>query len=148
MSVLNVDELPVEEVDLHVPDLVELAAGKHASIHPQTSQNYIPSTVSVLESGLAENFSSARVRVIDCPDLRGAPYHLAAEGLGGDTRVVDLGGPPYLVPRPRRDRLYDLGQLARRLGYARALVIGAGAGPWPRLNTNCEVKQHTRYLAG
>ena len=35
---------------------------------------------SVLADGLKENFSNVAVQVLDCPDLRQAPFHLAAEG--------------------------------------------------------------------
>ena len=38
-------------------------------------------TLSVLNDGLKENFSTVEVTVLDCPDLTQAPFHLAAEGI-------------------------------------------------------------------
>ena len=34
----------------------------------------------VLEKAFQKNFSDATVQVVDCPDLREAPFHLAAPG--------------------------------------------------------------------
>ena len=54
---------------------------------------------------------------------------------------MDLGGVPYLVPTVQRDRLYDLKLLPNLVGMSDGPVsmIGAGAGPWPHLRTNCEM---------
>lgn len=52
---------------------------------------------------------------------------------------MELGGPPYLVPTVRRDKLYSLTDLLRHLRRDPALLAGAGAGPWPYLGVNCEV---------
>ena len=35
---------------------------------------------SALNDGLKKNFSNVEVNVVDCPDLRQPPFHLAAEG--------------------------------------------------------------------
>lgn len=88
---------------------------------------------------MKENFAKSSVKIVQCPDLTKEPFKLQAAGLGGNPKVVDLGGPPYLLPLVQRNKLYDLAQLAKRLGYEEALVIGAGAGPWPVAGTNCEV---------
>lgn len=85
--------------------------------------------------------------MVDCPDLRAAPFHLAAEGLcagAGDAAtagdLVDIGGPPYLLPHVDRSRIYDLRALTQLLRPAGsdALCIGAGAGYFPLVGTNCE----------
>jgi hypothetical protein len=61
-------------------------------------------------------------------------------GLGGRLTIVDVGGPPYLLPTAQKDKLYDIQPLLQKLKYGdRAFVAGAGAGPWPYLNSNCEV---------
>lgn len=61
-------------------------------------------------------------------------------GLGGSPRLLDVGGPPYLLPLVQREKLYDMlhfQDLAEMPG--KAFIIGAGAGPWPHYKTNCEV---------
>lgn len=65
-------------------------------------------------------------------------------GLGGSPKVVDVGGPPFLLPLVQREKLYDIQTILPRLNYnhnQKAFVIGAGAGPWPQLSHNCEVQQ-------
>ncbi|GBP32064.1 Ester hydrolase C11orf54 [Eumeta japonica] len=109
---------PSAQKDLHVPPLQELA--------------------DVLSRGLPENFELASAEVAPCPDLTRPPYNLAASGLCGNAELVELGGPPYLMPLVRRDKVYDLGALLRHLGRDPALLAGAGAGPWPHVGVNCE----------
>lgn len=98
----------------------------------------------VLATGLSRNFAHATVEVVDCPDLRRAPFHLAAEGLSSDSNaagtLVDVGGPPYLLPHVDRTRIYDLRAVAQHLQPAGSdvLCIGAGAGYYPLYDTNCE----------
>jgi hypothetical protein len=55
--------------------------------------------------------------------------------------LVDLGGVPYLVPTVHRDRIYDLADLPAAMNVKDGTVsmIGAGAGPWQHLETNCEM---------
>ena len=36
---------------------------------------------SVLTDGLKDNFGNVEVNVLECPDLRQPPFHLAAEGI-------------------------------------------------------------------
>ena len=105
------------------------------------------------------------MRVEQCPDLRHAPWGLAAAGLCGHTRVLDIGGVPYLMPTVMREKVIvgldsmhinqccdlesHLLQLYNMRDYpaltasdpaSRAgLVIGAGAGPWPHISRNAEM---------
>jgi len=60
--------LPLESVDLFVPDLKELG--------------------DVVEAALRGNFESAKVEVVNCPDLSQPPFHLAAQGLCGDAALI------------------------------------------------------------
>lgn len=57
----------------------------------------------------------------------------------GDAKLVEIGGPPYLVPQVKRDKIYDLAKLLEHLNRDPAFLAGAGAGPWPYLGVNCEV---------
>ena len=34
-----------------------------------------------LQDGLSKNFINAEVNAVDCPDLRNAPFNLAAKGI-------------------------------------------------------------------
>lgn len=61
-------------------------------------------------------------------------------GLTGDAKLIELGGPPYLLPLVQRDKLYDLAKLAGHLHRDPAFLAGAGAGPWPYIGRNCEVR--------
>merc|ERR1719228_2835208 len=118
-SHLDSSTLPVESKPLEVLPLEEVAK--------------------VLQHGLKTNFSEASVSVVDCPDLREQPWGLAAEGLGGATRILDIGGVPYLMPTVKREKLYDMKDYPQLTGLKFGLVIGAGAAPWPYLGRNAEM---------
>jgi len=62
-------------------------------------------------------------------------------GLGGKPRLVDIGGPPYLLPLVRREKLYSLSDVGKLTDVEPTFLIGAGAGPWPYAGVNCEVIQ-------
>ena len=120
MTTLNAKDLDIVKKQLHVPSLNEIK--------------------DVLQEGLAKNFDDAQVEIVDCPDLTAEPFTLAAPGLNGNTTLLEIGGPSYLLPSVQRNKLYDVKQLLNHLEYSKdSLVIGAGAGPWPYLNSNCEL---------
>ena len=83
------------------------------------------------------------VEIVDCPDLSQAPFHLASSGLCGDPTIVEFGGPPFLLPLVDKTKVYDLVPLLRNIsGYESQekefFACGAGAGPFPLFNQNCE----------
>ena len=95
---------------------------------------------SVLQLGLSQHFETVDVSVTDCPDLTKAPFHLAQTGLSGNEKVADIGGPPYLAPLVQRDKYYSLKDMAALLDLNHsAFMIGAGAGPFKEIGTNCEL---------
>lgn len=54
---------------------------------------------------------------------------------------MELGGPPYLLPHVDYTKLYDLVSVSQRAlkdTKKQILAIGAGAGPYPHVNSNCE----------
>jgi hypothetical protein len=53
--------------------------------------------------------------------------------------LVEIGGPPYLLPLVQRERLYDMADIGRFVDVEPTFLIGAGAGPWPYAGVNCEV---------
>lgn len=97
--------------------------------------------VEVLKPALESNYSESSISVIRCPDLRQAPFHLAAEGLSGRECIAEIGGQPNLFPDPRLDKKYSMVACARQMGMSqnRGMLIGAGAGPWFQLGTNPEL---------
>ncbi|XP_075220839.1 ester hydrolase C11orf54-like isoform X2 [Lycorma delicatula] len=94
----------------------------------------------VLSKGLSSAFDFVDVKVVDCPNLTLEPFHLSSEGLSGSPRLIDFGGPPYLLPTVKRDKLYGFSKLGEVCGgIKQSFIIGAGAGPWPYAGTNCEM---------
>lgn len=109
----------VERRALHVPPLEEVA--------------------SILQTALKKYFAEATVSVVDCPDLTKAPYSLEAAGLCGSPRLADVGGVPHLMPMARRDKLYDLNDLAVSVDLPNSFIVGAGAGPLNYIGVNSEL---------
>ncbi|KAK5070092.1 hypothetical protein LTR64_001926 [Lithohypha guttulata] len=106
---------------------------------PRTS---LEELVLPLQQAFESNYSVARVEVTTCPDLRGAPFNLAGQGLGGRPIVADIGGQPNLFPRPVLDKRYSMLDIARHcMGMApdQGMLIGAGAGPFHILGQNSEL---------
>ncbi|KAK9881792.1 hypothetical protein WA026_017308 [Henosepilachna vigintioctopunctata] len=92
----------------------------------------------VLSKGLKNCFKEVEVSVVDCPDLTQKPFTLAKSGLGGSTKLVEVGGPPFLFPLVQKDKVYDLKDIAKIANLENAFIIGAGAGPHPYAGVNCE----------
>lgn len=132
---LDLKTVPVEKKALYVPSLEEVAE--------------------VFRSTLPDNYAEVSVDVVDSPDLTQKPFLLANKGLNGNPKVIEIGGPPYLLPLVQRDKVYDLKDVANLVHSDPAFLIGAGAGPHPYIGVNCEgvinlniangtVDQHTR----
>lgn len=129
MTTLNPNILNIIKRQLHVPSLDEVK--------------------NVLKDGLSKNFAEFQVEVVDCPNLTQEPFTLAAPGLGGNPVLLEVGGPPFLLPTVQRDKVYDIQQLLNHLQYSKdAFVVGAGAGPWPYLNSNCELMMNVAISPG
>ncbi|CAG9994390.1 unnamed protein product [Clonostachys byssicola] len=104
-------QYPIKKVTVTPPSLEELASS--------------------IASGLPSNFVDASCTVETPPDLTQQPYNLAGPGLTGNARVVDIGGPPYLLPSPDASKKFDLLTISRQTDMtpSTGLIIGAGAGP-------------------
>ena len=100
-----------------------------------------------IEKGLVGTFEEFTVDIVPCPDLRQAPFHLAGEGLCGNERIADIGGPPNLHPVPKFDRKYSLLELTRvmEMSKDRGFVLGAGAGPFHDIGNNSELMPNLSY---
>ena len=118
---------PVEKVELSTPKLQEL----------------VPS----ITAGLKANFKDVSVEVTDCPDLRRSPFHLAGEGLSGNERIADIGGPPNLSPTPKLDRKYSLIEIRKLMEMEdnKGFILGAGAGPFHIIGVNSELIPNLSY---
>ncbi|XP_051174439.1 ester hydrolase C11orf54 homolog [Leptopilina boulardi] len=120
MESLEPTKIKIEKKNLHVPPLDELK--------------------SVFSAALEKNFAEFSVEIVDSPDFQKPPFTLAASGLGGKPTILEVGGPAYLLPLVQKEKVYDIKKLAPFLNHGdKSFVIGAGAGPWPYINTNCEM---------
>ncbi|XP_012275100.1 ester hydrolase C11orf54 homolog [Orussus abietinus] len=120
MATLDVKKLSIVERQLYTPRLEEI--------------------VEVLRQALGANFSEVDVSVVECPDLTQEPFTLAGKGLNGNPKILEIGGPAFLLPNVQREKVYDIQPLLKTISKSEnALIIGAGAGPWPYLNKNCEL---------
>ncbi|GJQ71658.1 hypothetical protein Trydic_g11354 [Trypoxylus dichotomus] len=122
---------------------IEFAINAHAAYlnfsQGVTFVQYILDEVAeVLRKGLQNNFKNVTVEVVICPDLSKAPFTLAAPGLGGKQSLIEIGGPPYLLPLVQRDKVYDMNDIIKLISMDSAFIIGAGAGPFPFAGVNCE----------
>jgi hypothetical protein len=100
----------------------------------------------VLQKGLKQNFETIDVSIVKCPDLRQKPFNLAHSGLCGNEKIADVGGPPYLIPFPQRDKIYSFKDIASVLGMGdNAFLLGAGAGPFHVVDTCCELMPNISF---
>ena len=95
----------------------------------------------IIQKALLSNFKTASVAVVECPDLKQAPFNLAASGLSGNPRIADIGGQQNLFPQPNLDAKYSLVSLAQdmEMSPSAGFVLGAGAAPHQDLGRNAEL---------
>ena len=107
----------------------------------------LQSLAEAIKAGLSSNFKEASCTVDTPPDLTLAPFHLAAQGLSGSTRVVDVGGPPNLQPSPDLSKKYDMISISQQVGMnpSSGFMLGAGAGPFHVLGQNSELMPNFAY---
>ncbi|KAI8931490.1 hypothetical protein NX059_011156 [Plenodomus lindquistii] len=101
----------------------------------------------VLKEPLSANYQDATVSVVQCPDLREAPFRLATKGLSGEEKISDVGGQPNLFPVPRLETIWSLTDLAKAMEMKGdgGSLIGAGAGPFHRVGRNCELAPNVSW---
>ena len=123
-DVHEVPLLPTEKQCLYQPPLEELA--------------------SAIQYGMRNNFETVSVSVTDCPDLTQIPFGLAEKGICGRPKLLDVGGVPYLIPKPDLSRIYNFDVLANLIGNEDAFFIGAGAGGCHILGVNSEMMPNVK----
>ncbi|KAI0424035.1 DUF1907-domain-containing protein [Xylaria sp. FL1042] len=103
-----------------------------------------------LKAPLASNYEFSTVSVIQCPDLREPPFHLATEGLSGDEKIAEVGGLSNLFPRPRFDICWSLPEIASamEMSQQRGGLIGAGGGPTHVVGQNSELAPNVKWEGG
>ena len=118
---------------------------KKTALSPPT----LPSLASAIAAGLSSNFAQCSCLVATPPDLTLKPFYLAASGLTGAARVVDVGGPPNLQPSPDFSKKYDLLSISQQVDMtpSTGFMIGAGAGPFHVLGQNSELMPNFAYGA-
>lgn len=101
----------------------------------------LSSIAAALQQALARNYTHSSVSVSPCPDLRSAPFHLAAEGLCGDEKAAEIGGQSNLFPQPDLSAVWSMPEIARdamEMSSERGTLLGAGAGPYRDVGQNSE----------
>lgn len=99
----------------------------------------------MLSKNLKQFFENVVVSVSQCPDLSKPPYNLATDGIGATgATLLDIGGPPYLIPLVNREKVYDLAKIIPKYVGKEHFpdgwyASGAAAGPWPSQGSNCEM---------
>ncbi|WAR02068.1 CK054-like protein [Mya arenaria] len=121
------EKLSVAKIPMHVPPMEEVQK--------------------VLSDGLSKNFADVAVSVVECPDLTQPPFHLSASGLGGNQRLVDIGGPPFLFPLAQRDKKFTFRQIAELAESKDPFMLGAGAGPAHVVGVNSEMMNTIKLQA-
>ncbi|KAL6229635.1 hypothetical protein BDW75DRAFT_92979 [Aspergillus navahoensis] len=103
----------------------------------------------IIERALQHNFAHASALVTQCPDLRRAPFGLAAPGLSGNPRIADVGGQANLFPRPNLDAKYSLLSIARDMDMSSqtGFILGAGAAPFQDVGHNAELAPNIAWGA-
>ncbi|KAJ8876284.1 hypothetical protein PR048_024194 [Dryococelus australis] len=102
----------------------------------------------VLNKEMKSNFSSVDVQVVMCPDLTKEPFTLASKGLGGQPRLIELGGVPYLMPVYKREKLYDIKDVAKLTEIEPAFIIGPSMGSWSFRDTSSEMAVNVEVKNG
>lgn len=101
-----------------------------------------------VRAALQSNYANARIEIAQCPDLRRAPFSLAAEGLCGRPVIADIGGQPNLFPRPLLDKKYSMINIAKdhmQMSPKQGMLIGAGAGPFHVVGQNSELAPNVAW---
>ena len=111
--------LSFKKVSLHTPQLEQLSQ--------------------VLSDGLKLFFEYVQVSVVQCPNLQLSPFNLAQIGLSGNEKIVDVGGPPYLVPTPNKNKKFSFEKIAELIGMSNVSLIGPCAGPHDVIGSNSEM---------
>lgn len=79
-----------------------------------------------IEAALKNCFEEVSVQLVECPDLS-ALYGVAAPGLSGSTRLVEVGGVPNMHEPDYHHTYFSLANVARQVNLPNGYFLGAGA---------------------
>mgnify|MGYP001217792312 CR=1 FL=1 len=88
-----------------------------------------------LQTGLSKNYKEVQVSVIDCPNLRN--WDCPAEGIGGNPKIIDVGGEPYMHDPKFLGAEFDYEEIAKKINSKKSYALGAGSGAMSCLNGHC-----------
>ncbi|XP_072749056.1 ester hydrolase C11orf54 homolog isoform X2 [Anoplolepis gracilipes] len=129
--------------DFDIPDIESNKYFKQELYYPNLN-----TLVTILEDGLKDHFTEAKVTLVPCPDLSQEPFNLAASGIGGETAIIELGDESYLSPVPRMEKIYDIEQIVRYLGrsHHNSFIFGNGISTRPSNGKLGELVVNTLFL--
>jgi len=104
----------------------------YANLHVPT----LPTLASMLQKAAATNFNEVNVSIVDCPDLR--QWGLSCQGMGGNRKLVDVGGVPFVNDPAYHDVKYELRDILQQVGSPDGTVFGPGAASRSIIGVNGE----------
>lgn len=99
----------------------------------------------VLQNGLKSCFKEVKVDIINCPDLKEAPFNLLLSGLSGQNVLCDVGSMKYLLPVIDKSKRYSFDKVAELSKVIQGQLLGAGAGPVFAYNKSCEMAANVKF---
>jgi len=88
-----------------------------------------------LQAGLSKNYKEVSISVIDCPNLRN--WNCPAEGIGGNQKIIDVGGEPYMHDPKFLGTEFDYEEISKKIGSGKSYALGAGSGAMSCLDGHC-----------
>ena len=88
-----------------------------------------------LKKGLQKNYKSVEISIVDCPNLK--QWDCPAEGLGGNQKIIDVGGEPYMHDKKLIGAEFDYEEIAKKIGSEKSYALGAGSGAMSCLSGHC-----------
>lgn len=88
-----------------------------------------------LKKGLQKNYKSVEISIVDCPNLK--QWDCPAEGLGGNQKIIDVGGEPYMHDKKLIGAEFDYEEIAKKIGSEKSYALGAGSGAMSCLGGHC-----------
>ncbi|VDM28710.1 unnamed protein product [Toxocara canis] len=93
---------------------------------------------SILDPALRKNFGQISIDIVDCPNLREAPFSMTGAGIGNGLRIAEVGGIPNLYPRGAK-KIFNLKKVCETCEMPHAFVFGPGAGPFEAVGHSSEL---------
>mmetsp|Transcript_22512 Transcript_22512/g.43848 ORF Transcript_22512/g.43848 Transcript_22512/m.43848 type:complete len:144 (-) Transcript_22512:805-1236(-) len=92
----------------------------------------------MLQTALKDNFETVETEVTECIDL--TKWGCAAPGIGGNCRIIDVGGVPNLLdPKHHKTAIFQLPTVAEQVGLKGAYIFGACAASHLVVGVNAEL---------